>query len=282
MHILTARVGGLEGLYEQLQQQILDLKSKQKTEVTTPDNTLSHRVERLEWQETHHTATLTKLDNEYVALTGEIKTLQSSSTDVATTTDNLPPLPWSSMALLQRKVEQMNVQLGQLDQELKNKQIIPDDVITISNLDDKLLSGPILRQVADILTARMGGKARLATALINAASHVEEATNDGVQLALGNLMDELQHMDTETYDFEGTPEQQFIALIRFMNSKILWLTDKVDKVEWTLPVQSDAPSEEGHRTKRQIQEAGQIVAMVNQIKQWYEDYDTYWMGHLKY
>lgn len=97
VRVLTSRVGGLEGLLENLRESVLKLQTDQV------DPSILHRLNVIEHLQVVHTSHLTKLDNEYVTFASELKTLQSPIPKSSSSGED--DIPWSSMALLQRKVD---------------------------------------------------------------------------------------------------------------------------------------------------------------------------------
>lgn len=284
IRVLTSRMAALEGLYGKLQKRLLE-----STPDSTTDPTITHRLDIIEHLQTVQTSHLTRLDNEYVTFAAELKAFQppTSSTAAASSGD----IPWSNLALLQRKVEQMNIEL----QRKADKQSIPSDMVTLSTFTEIVDMNYLANKVADVLTARLGGKARLASSLINAASHVQQAASEGADGMLRNLLEDLKKMNPGLYDFDGDPRANFTALIRLMCDKINWLTGHhaVSVPQTIDPTKDDDDGDlefEQHtphsRPRRQAQELAQAYQILKQVTdmylEWRNAYDTYWFGHLKY
>lgn len=330
IHRLNARISGLEGLFQRLQTSVLDVKSRLDTMGSSQESESSsdtdrtfnqdvlHRLDALEWQGVHHTANLTKLDNEYVALASEVKKLQEDKT----TAVSLPStgsddshhsdlsqalnanFTMSKLALLDRKIDQLNVIVGQLQavpddpkesvyvtkswvsQALED---LPKDVVTLDNLS-QVLDGRVINAVADVITARMGGKARLAASLMQATSHVKAAAAEGISTVLGQVMDDLVKLDGDVFKFEGDARAQFVALMRFYGNKLLWLTDTdgdSEPVDTGHSATADSPvpsSEGGSRIKRQVPPGAlpPEMELIRDLLDLYGSYDNYWIPHLKY
>lgn len=269
----------LENMYAKLQQNMLKPDAVATTAVSDP--TLSHRLDVIEHLQTVHTSQLTRIDNEYVALAAEVKA-GSGGEDV----------PISNLALLQRKVEQINIELDRK----ANKTDIPEDMVTLGTFTEITDMNYLANKVADVLTARLGGRARLASSLINAASHVKDAAQEGIVDFLGSLLGDLKKLNPGMYDFEGDSKAKFTALIRLLSDKINFLTGyHQDHIKQMIESDDDTDGAEDEiashwpyksRTKRQASDIGNALTMLKEVRdmylEWKNSYDTYWFVHLKY
>lgn len=265
---LSSRVISLENALQ-------DIKSKTANSavapLTVPDSSISHRLDVLEHLQTVHTSQITRIDNEHVGLAAKV--------DGTTPSTDIPLI-----ALLQRDVEQLR--LGLADKVDKSE--IPTDIITLSTFTEIADMNFLANKVADVLTARLGCRARLASSLINAASHVQEAAQNGISDFLRDTMNDMEKMSPGVYDFEGDAKAKFGSFLRYMSDRINQLTafhgHAVDQI---IKPDDSAPDSPPSRTRRQVPETVMItLQQVQQIKRMYDDwknsYDTYWFSRLKY
>lgn len=232
---------------------------------------------------------LTRIDNEYVALAAEVKG------DKTVEHPMIPVLP-----LLQRSVEDMRKRL----EDKLDKTDLPGDIVTLSTFTEVADMNFLANKIADVLTARMGGKARLASALINAASHVQSAAQHGIGDFLENVINDLITVNPSLFSFEGDSKTKFANFLRLICDKINYLVgyheDRLSQLirpaspehdlasHWPYQPRNandEDPDKPLHRDKRQV-DVLQTLRAANEVRKMYQEwknsYDTYWFGRLKY
>lgn len=189
---------------------------------------------------------LTRLDNDYTVLASELQVLKDRP--VPTSAPASAPASFSQqdsgvlsdlinqvfvtnkIALIERKVDQMNITLSQLklpeddpmesvyatkswvQEKMKD---IPDDVIGKEYLNQTIeapgfwsgagdpLGAAAISSVSDVIIAKMGGKTKLAAAMINASATVKTAAVNQTGNVLGKVVDGGAKVIGDVLDFGG-------------------------------------------------------------------------------